>query len=161
MLSMIFNTITPVRRPGMNQLQMVCHCLVPMLKDLSGLLIQFIQLKIVIQKSFHTIREITLSTMNNIPTPLRRHGMSLLQMACHCLAPMLKDSGLLVQSTQLRIVTLKSSHTTREITLTTRSSIPTPLKRPGMSLLQMEWLYQELMLNRVLDPINKKVSFNS
>jgi hypothetical protein len=130
---------TPIhrRRHGTSPHKMVCHFRVLML---NGAWIQPTPLRIATLKFCHTTKEITLSMMNNTITPLKNHGMLLLQMVCHFLELMLK--GMLDQSTPPRILTLKFSPITREITLSTANNTLIHQRRLGTSPLLMvcHWL---------------------
>jgi hypothetical protein len=134
---MMNNTITLLKSHGMLLLQMACHFLELMPKELQT---QSIQLRIVTLKFCHTTKEITLLMVNNTLIHQRRLGMSLLQMACHLLELMLKEMP--DQSTPPRIVTLKFSPITREITLSTANNTLIHQRRLGTSPLLMvcHWL---------------------
>jgi hypothetical protein len=142
MPSILSSTKTLRRRPGTSHLLMEWLYLEPMLKEAPD---QSTQLRIATLKFSPMNRETMPSMMSNITTLPRKLGMNLHQMECHLLVLMLKRAT--SQSTQLRIVTLKFFHTNKETMLSTMNNISTPPKRPGMNLVQMACLCQELMLN--------------
>lgn len=110
----------------------------------SGPKIQFIQQKIVNQKSFHTTKEIMLGTMSSTTTPQKNHGKHQLQVVCHSLELML--SMLKLQFIQLRIANQRFFHIINVITLGMMSNISIPLRNHGRPLLQMVCHWQVLML---------------
>ena len=74
----------------------------------SGLSIQFTPQKIVNQRFFHIIKEITPGILNNTKILLRNHGKLLRQLVCHLLE--LMHNRKINQSTQLKIVNQKFFH---------------------------------------------------
>lgn len=131
---------TPTLPRNLGKLILLTVCLLRELMHRS----QFIQLRIASLRSFHITKESMLSMMSNTPTPLRRDGRQILQMVCHSLELMPRDQ---VESTQLRIASLRFSHTTRETTLSTMSNTLTLLRRDGRLILQMVCHLLVLMLN--------------
>ena len=126
MHGMMSSTPTLLRHHGKHLHHKECHFRILML---SGLLIQFIQLRTALLRFSHTISAITPGTRSNIKTHLRNRGKHPPQLVCHYLAPTLNIPR--IQSIQLKIVPLKSFHITKEITLGTPSNTKTLLRSLG------------------------------
>ena len=158
-------TLLSMRRPGMNLLQMVWICLIPINHFQREELDQFIQLRTATLKFFHTTNQ-TMPGMMRCGTThhlMRRRGMSLLQMEWICLTPtnhsQLDKPDLF---TQLRIATLKFFHTINWIMpgMMRCGTTLLSMRRHGTSLHQMEWIYLTPTKHSRSKNINK-VNFNS
>lgn len=143
------NTTTHLRSHGRPRLQMVCHWLAP---TPSTNRLQFIQLKIVNQRSFRTTNVTTHSMMSSITTPQRNHGRPRRRTACHWRVPM---HSMLDRSIQQRTVNPKSCRTISATTHGTKFNITTPLKNLGKSPRQTECHSQIHMLSH--RPSRKRV----